>query len=111
MLPMRFAPFQVDYGPPFWIHDLFLLLIVVAVILGIYFLVRGIPRAPQRPWAEPGPRPHWGRHQGPRNPAVDELDLRYARGELDRAEFLQRRADLLGIPPAHDVGSGPPPTV
>jgi uncharacterized membrane protein len=101
---MRFAHSPGDYGGPFWIHDLFLLIIVVVVILGIYFLVRGVPRGSQRPWADPGARQHWGRHQGQRNTAVDELDLRYARGEVDRAEYLRRRADLLGMPPPADPG-------
>jgi len=32
-------------------------------------------------------------------PARSELDLRYARGELDREEYLQRRADLEGRQP------------
>jgi putative membrane protein len=104
---MTFGRFPGDYGGPFWIHDLFLLIIVVVVILGIYFLVRGVPHRP--PWPGPGPRQYWGRPpgRGPRNPAIDELDLRYARGELDRVEYMQRRADLLGAPPPDDPGTAP----
>jgi putative membrane protein len=45
--------------------------------------------------------------------ALGELDLRYARGELDRDEYLQRRADLGGsVAPASEgttVVSPPPP--
>jgi putative membrane protein len=45
--------------------------------------------------------------------AVAELDLRYARGEIGRDEYVQRRADLRGIaPPASEattVVSPPPP--
>jgi putative membrane protein len=45
--------------------------------------------------------------------ALTELDLRYARGELGRDEYLQRRADLGGgvapAPEATTVVSPPPP--
>jgi putative membrane protein len=43
--------------------------------------------------------------------ALAELDLRYARGELGRDEYLQRRADLGGTPAASEattVVSAPP---
>ncbi|TMC49552.1 MAG: SHOCT domain-containing protein [Chloroflexi bacterium] len=61
---------------------------------------------------------HWTPTAWPRrHPAVDELDLRYARGEIDRAEYLQRRADLIdrtarlpGSPPRPPgAPPGPPP--
>jgi hypothetical protein len=32
-----------------------------------------------------------------RSAGLDELDLRYARGEIDRTEYVTRRADLLGL--------------
>ena len=52
-----------------------------------------------------------GRRPG-RSPGLDELDVRYARGEIDRAEYVTRRADLLGItygpPPAYPQGGAPP---
>ena len=38
-----------------------------------------------------------------RSPGLDELDMRYARGEVTRSEYLERRADLTGTAPA------PPP--
>jgi uncharacterized membrane protein len=38
------------------------------------------------------------------NPAVAELDMLYARGDVNRTEYLARRADLAGIaPPAPPV--------
>ncbi|MDQ2961003.1 MAG: SHOCT domain-containing protein [Candidatus Dormibacteraeota bacterium] len=66
----------------------------VLVILAVVWAVREIlltVRAPRHPG-------------GPQSPALAELDMRYARGEVPRDEFLQRRADLGGAPPA-----GPPP--
>jgi putative membrane protein len=43
-----------------------------------------------------------GTGRGPAGPAADvarrDLDLRYARGEIDRDGYLQRRADLEGSP-------------
>ncbi|HTG46639.1 MAG TPA: hypothetical protein VK646_03170 [Actinomycetota bacterium] len=35
----------------------------------------------------------------PRDPAMEELRIRYARGELPHEEFLQRSVDLGGAPP------------
>ncbi len=54
-------------------------------------------------------------HRGPvaavagppaRDPAMEELRIRYARGELAREEFVQRSTDLGGAPPA--VAPQPP---
>jgi hypothetical protein len=39
---------------------------------------------------------------GPRDQALEELRVRYARGELDRNDFLERSADL-GGPPIPDA--------
>jgi hypothetical protein len=35
----------------------------------------------------------------PPNPAMAELEMLYARGEVKRADYLTRRADLTGVPP------------
>ena len=85
-----------------WVHDLFWLLIVVAVVAGVVIIVRLVlshqetsGRVPPRPVA---------------SQAMYELDLRYARGEIDRIEYMQRRADLLGQPaPGAPPGPGPHP--
>jgi putative membrane protein len=42
-------------------------------------------------------RSHRGAASAPSG-ALGELELRYARGELERDEYLQRRADLGGAP-------------
>jgi uncharacterized membrane protein len=63
---------------------------VLLVIAAIVYLVRAYllsrPRTPQ------GPAPF-------RSPGLDELDMRYARGEVTRSEYLERRADLTGMAP------------
>jgi putative membrane protein len=91
-----------------WQRGLFLLLIVIALVVGTVLVVRMWLARPHN-----GGRPFWlgggpGGGHAPHNPALAELDLRYARGEMPREEYLQRRADLLGHvggPPA----SPPPP--
>jgi len=83
----------------FWLHDLFWLLIVVALIVGAILVLRSLLHRPY------GQRPLLGTWQ--QSPALHELDLRYARGEIDRDEYLQRRADLTGQPAGPHAG--PPP--
>lgn len=88
----------------FWIHDVVWLLIVVALVLGAFFIARALmhrPPGPARPYGTPWP-PYGGG-----SPALHELDLRYARGEIERDEYLRRRADLMGQAPP--TGPGMPP--
>ena len=53
----------------------------------------------------------WGTHSA----AIRELEMRYARGEIGREEFLQRRADLVApavppnLPPPSPPAGGAPP--
>ena len=70
-------------GGPFWIHDIFGLLFLVVIVVGIILLVRML----RRPTGVAPAQGNWT--------AVHELDVRYARGEVDRDEYLRRRADLL----------------
>ena len=80
----------------------FMMLVVVGVIV---LVIVGVTRSashnapPPTPWAPHAP-----------NPALAALDLRYARGEIERDEYLRRRADLLGQPasfqPAPPTGPG-----
>ena len=62
-----------------------------AVIVGIVLVIRALTQQPgARPQGErPAPEP-------PRPRALDLLEERYARGEIDREEFTRRRDDLLG---------------
>jgi putative membrane protein len=101
---MRPRPFDGGFnGGDTWQRWLFLLLIVIALVAGAVLLARLVlERFPMGRTAAPPPPPH--------TPALTELDLRYARGEVTREEYLQRRADLLGhvAPPPGTPGAAPP---
>ena len=98
----------IRYGPgaglgfPLWFEIIGLILFAL-MIASIVWLVFALAR-PGRPM-----RTGWygGGGYGPRfrPPALDELDLAYARGQLTRDEYFRRRADLTGWAPP----GGPPP--
>jgi len=61
--------------------SIFMVLVLGAVIAGVVWLVHTLTQ---------------NRRPPPRT-AMDELDLRYARGEIDRDAYLHRREDLEGV--------------
>ena len=100
------------FGFPLWFS--IIALILFALMIGsIIWLVISFTR-PGR-----NVRTHWyaGGGYGPRfrHPALDELDIAYARGQLTRDEYFRRRADLTtgwgpaGGPPGFAGGPGPGP--
>lgn len=98
---------QVMFGPYghndfWWVGGLFGLLIVIAVVVGVVLVVRQFLERPPTRYAPPPP-------PAPLSRAVEELDLRYARGEIDRAEYMQRRTDLVHGPLAHGGPAGATP--
>ena len=80
---------------PFWffapLHGLFTLLFVVLIVSLIFHrrhYYYGYHYGP--PW-------HWGSGTPPaRSEALSVLEARYARGEIQREEYLQKKADLGG---------------
>lgn len=64
-----------------WGMAIFGWLFMIAIVGLVVWLVATVVRRPERPG---------GDRTGPMN----TLDERYARGEIDREEYLQRRADL-----------------
>ena len=62
----------------------------VLLILAAAWLVREILAAIRSRRASAPPLP---------NPAMAELEMLYARGEVSRDDYLTRRADLSGVPP------------
>lgn len=96
---MRFDPGYYDHG--FWLYGMIpFLMFLVLVGVAVWAVIR-LSSRPAGPVAL-GPRPA---PPMPRDPALEELRVRYARGELDREEFLQRSRDLGGT----DGGSTAPP--
>ena len=69
---------------------LFGLLLIVLVVVGIVWLVRSVGSDGGRP--SPPPSAPWT--DAARGSAREELDRRYARGEIDREEYLRVRDDL-----------------
>ena len=64
---------------------------LVAVAVVVVVVVVAATRTPHLPPPSPPLPP--GRVS---SPALSELDLRYARGEIEREDYLRRRSDILG---------------
>jgi putative membrane protein len=75
-----------------------LLLFVVVIGVVVWAVLRATRQANVQPPAPPVP---------PRDPVLEEVRLRYARGEISREDFLQRTADLTGGAPDPNQGSPP----
>ena len=90
-------------GGAWWIGLINAAVLVAIVVGAVYLLRQELPQL-QRRFGEP--------------PALRLLEERYARGEISREEFLERRRVLLEAPPPpaappppHDgTGSGSDPT-
>ncbi len=84
------------------IWEVIMLVVLVVIVVGIVFMIRGLTRHDHVHYASGhGPFPP-GPNQGPAAPGPNEksalqlLEERYARSEIDREEFLQRKQDILG---------------
>lgn len=75
---------MMGYGWYGFGHAAVWILIVVLLIAAVVWAVRASPSGETR---TPGPR---------RSSGLDVLDERYARGEIGRDEYLQKKADLGG---------------
>ena len=70
---------------------LVVLAVIALVVVGIVLLVRGL--SGQQSAGSGGTQPPAAGSVA--KPALQVLEERYARGEIDREEFLQRKQDLL----------------
>jgi len=78
----------MGYGMGFGFGGIFMLIFWGLIIFGIVALVK---------WLFTSPGAHHGAPQHPPAPRRDPLSIleeRYARGEIDRDEFLARKQDL-----------------
>jgi putative membrane protein len=62
---------------------LMVLVIAVTIVASLWFLRRFAPAGPHRMAA-------------PRSGGLDVLEQRYARGEINRDEYLQKKSDIVG---------------
>ena len=96
------------YGAPYWLGWIVWMLVLIAIITTVVLVARSSRRHPITPNQWHGGQ--WqGYGQGWPSPGLHELDIRYARGEVTREEYLQRRADMLSQP-APPPGGPPPAT-
>lgn len=85
-----------------WVANfVWLLLIAALVAVAVIFVLRLAGRPPTGGGTAGPSRPAF-------DPAVNELRLRYARGEVSREEFLQAAGDL-GAPGPPPEPPSPPP--
>lgn len=72
------------YGVYGWIHMIIWLVILIAIIAGVVWLVRSMAGSA-------------GQHLPPRRVSgLDVLEERYARGEINRDEYLEKKRDIAG---------------
>ena len=64
------------------VHMAVWIVVVIAIIGGIVGMVRSMSRAGDMP--------------ARRSPGLDVLEERYARGEINRDEFMQKKRDIAG---------------
>jgi putative membrane protein len=77
----------MGWGGGYWPLGMFIWpVILVALVVLVVWAVRSIG-APHAHMPPPAPR---------RSPGLDVLEERYARGEIGRDEYLQKKADLGG---------------
>jgi putative membrane protein len=77
-----------------WFWMPVMLIAVALIVVGVILLIRGLGsgRPSDRSGEATGVAPQPGRDSGA---ALRVLEERYARGEIDREEFLRRRSYLL----------------
>jgi putative membrane protein len=67
-----------------WAHMIVSIVILIAIVAGVVWLVRSLAAGNGR-----NALPH-------RSAGLDVLEERYARGEMKREEYLEKKKDILG---------------
>jgi len=70
-------------------YGIFGMIIWIVILVGIVALVVWLVRSVAAPGMHPHPPPR-------RSSGLDVLEERYARGEINRDEYLQKKKDILG---------------
>ena len=98
--PMMNHPYLVEHGHDHADHPFGWLLMFVVLALVIALVVWLVLRVY-------GPRGHVHRVAAPLDDALDTVRMRYAKGEIDRKEFLRMIGDL-GAPPEPPLAPSAP---
>ena len=69
-----------------WFGGIFMMIFWILILVGLVFLIKWLIQSTNRTKPEAG---------GSAGRALDILKERYARGEIDKAEFETKKADLL----------------
>lgn len=79
-------------GPWWWVLGWFVLPVLLAVLgcVAIWLVTRASYDRPRAPTSGPG----WASPAPSSDPAPEQVRLRYARGEIDRDEFLNLSREL-----------------
>jgi putative membrane protein len=92
------------FWPFFWFfpfHGLFSLIFFVGIVYLLIHLVRGRPPVYGQSGQYSQPTGGWDTPRSYSSPtsstALDILEARYARGEIQRDEYLQKKQDLGGL--------------
>jgi len=71
------------------IHMVFWVVVLIALVVAVVWLVRSMMTGGPAAGSHPPPPPR-------RSPGLDVLEERYARGEINRDEYLEKKRDILG---------------
>lgn len=84
-----------DWSLGHWLGIGFMSVFWIAVIVGVIFLIRRASSRPEAYGPPPGVQPPApGSPSAASRESLRILEERYAKGEIDREEFLQRKTDL-----------------
>ena len=80
-----YGPGMMGWGYGGWFSSIFDIIFLIAVVVGVFFLIRWIISASAK---------QGGQESGAGDSAIEILRKRYARGEINKEEFEEKKKDL-----------------